>query len=176
MSLDTFSHGAAFRRRPGLMASAVAWVWPQPLQSERRSAAATGLLGTLAGWLWPSRLQDERFGQRHGLMAALFGWMWPQGADRGLARMWRSSWLWSWMWPGRVLGPDGEICPISPWHPAARAEFCPTDPWHRKVTRHGGAMAMMFGATAIAAPTLMDGNNVLDGGRINLFRGGGAEV
>jgi len=156
----------------GLLASATAWVWPQPLRTDDRPAGAW--MGPLAAWLWPSRLENESFGRRHGLMASLFGWMWPQGLDRGMQRWWRASWLWSWMWPGRVMGPNGEICPLAPWHPAARPEVLASDPWQKKVGRHGGAMAMMFAATAIAAPTFMEGNSALDGGRLNLFRGGGA--
>ena len=65
-------------RRRGLLASAIAWVWPQPLQTERRRAGYAWL-GSLAAWLWPSRLEDGAYGRRHGLIAMLFGWMWPAG-------------------------------------------------------------------------------------------------
>lgn len=113
--------GTIDRRAPkrGLMASAIAWVWPQPIRTEEQRAGFAWM-GPLAAWMWPSRLEDERFGRRHGLMGVLFGWMWPQGLDRGMQRWWRASWLWSWIWPGRVMGPNGEICPLAPWHPAAR--------------------------------------------------------
>ena len=52
--------------RRGLLASAVAWVWPAPRRGEERRGV--GWLGP-AAWLWASRLEDERFGRRHGLMA-----------------------------------------------------------------------------------------------------------
>lgn len=160
-------------RRRNLLASVVAWVWPAPRREERRRGA-TAWLGPL-GALFPSRLGQGARTRDRGLMALLFGWMWPSNVDRGMARWWRKSWMWAWMWPGRVMGPNGEICPLAPWHPAMRPEFCPTDPWHRKMGRHGGAMALMFAASAIAAPTFMEGNGALDGGRLNLFRGGATE-
>ncbi|WP_296600376.1 hypothetical protein, partial [Phenylobacterium sp.] len=159
------------RRGRSLKAALLTWVWPQPLDTEERGGA--GWLAALLGWMWPSAVHDERPGARHGLMAALFGWLWPSNVDNGFKRFWKLSWLWSWMWPGRVLGPDGEICALAPWHPAVRPEVCIEDPWYRRVGKHGGMVFMMFAATAIAAPTFMEGTGVLDAGRLNLFRSGG---
>jgi hypothetical protein len=122
--------------------------------------------------MWPTATHDEAPGRRHGLLAMLFGWAWPSAFDRGFKRFWKTSWLWSWMWPGRVMGPDGEVCALAPWHPAARAVVLPDDPWQRKISKHGGVVFMMFAASAIAAPTFMEGMGGLDGGRLNLFRGG----
>ncbi|MBJ7412735.1 MAG: hypothetical protein JHD15_20585, partial [Phenylobacterium sp.] len=134
----------------------LAWIWPEPRQDDEGRGAAW--LAGLLGWMWPSALHDENTGRAgRGLMALLFGWAWPSQFDRGFKRFWKASWLWSWMWPGRVMGPDGEICALAPWHPAARAPVAADAPWHRKVSKHGGVVFMMFAATAIAAPTFMEG-------------------
>ncbi|MCW5760665.1 MAG: hypothetical protein KIS90_12930, partial [Phenylobacterium sp.] len=160
------------RKRAGLATSLLAWLWPDA-REQRDERAGLLAWSSLLGWLWPSAVHDETYGRPHGLMAILFGWMWPNVADRGVRRWWHFSWLWSWMWPGKVLGPDGEICPLAPWHPALRPEVCPGETWHHKLRRHGPVMFMMFGATALASPTLMEGNGILDGGRLNLFRADG---
>jgi hypothetical protein len=89
-------------------------------------------------------------------------WLWPEAADRGLARWWRASWLWSWAWPGRVMGPDGEICPLAPWHAVVWAQG--DAPWHR---RHGKTLLTMVALAALAAPGFI-GSDLL-GGRLNLF-------
>ncbi|MFN9927099.1 MAG: hypothetical protein ACK53I_09195, partial [Phenylobacterium sp.] len=160
------------RPRRGAAGAALAWLWPDPLETEARRAGWPWV-AQLGAWLWPDRLNDEPFGRRHGLMAMMFGWAWPEGLDQNTAKWWRESWMWSWIWPGRVMGPDGEICPLMPWHAAMRPEVCPTDPWHRKVTRHGGVLAMMFAAGALAAPTVTQVTDPLDGGRLSVLRGGG---
>src|SRR4051794_24705653 len=171
MSLDT-----TLGSRKGLLRTSVAWLWPAARDEADRKGL--GWLNALAAWMWPSALQDEKFGQRHwGPLGSIVGWIWPSAVDLGLARWWRSSWLWSWMWPGRVMGPDGEICPLAPWHAAVRPEVCPGEPWHKKVGRHGGMVFMMFAASAIAAPTFMETQGGdLFGGRLNLFKGGSEQA
>ena len=165
------------RERPaskrGLLASAIAWLWPEPLAHEERRGGWLWL-GVLIGWMWPTPLQREFDGAkaRRAGLTWLMGWAWPRGLDRSLARWWRLSWLWSWLWPGRLMGPDGEICPLAPWHPALQPEFCERTTWRQRVGRKSALAGMMMAATAIASPTFMEGNPTLDGGRINLFRGG----
>ncbi|MBU2362954.1 MAG: hypothetical protein KKB47_08855, partial [Alphaproteobacteria bacterium] len=169
MTMDAIRNDRAqARTRKGAL---LAWIWPEPREDAEGRGA--GWLASLLGWMWPSAVHDENFGRRHGLMAMAFGWAWPSNFDRAFKSFWKKSWLWSWMWPGRVMGPDGEICALAPWHPAVRPEICVEDPWYRKAGKHGGVVFMMFAATAIAAPTFMEGNGALDGGRLNLFRGGG---
>lgn len=156
-----------------LLATAVAWLWPQPLAHKNKRGGWLWLSG-LVGWLWPRPLQREFDGAkaRRAGLPWLLGWAWPRALDNRLSRWWKLSWLWSWAWPGRLMGPHGEICPLAPWHPALQPEVCDVTTWRSRGGRKSAIAGMMMAATAIAAPTFMEGAGTLDGGRINLFRSG----
>ena len=156
-------------RRPALLVSMITWLWPEPLSSSRRRVGALWWFASVAA-IWPRPLQRDfartapmGYGGRRSSLAL----------DRVLSRWWRVSWLWAWMWPGRLMGPDGEICPLAPWHPALKAQVCDVAPWRRRMARRGMVAGMMMSAAALAAPTLMEGNSALDGGRLSAFLGGG---
>ena len=164
--------------KQNLFATAVAWLWPQPLAHEDKRGGWLWLSG-LIGWMWPRPLQREFDGAkaRRAGLPWLMGWAWPRALDGNLSRWWKLSWLWSWVWPGRLMGPHGEICPLAPWHPALQPAVCDVTPWRARVGRKSVIAGMMMAATAMALPTFMDGAGTLDGGRINLFRdGAGGDV
>ena len=55
MTAGTIQTGNAKR---GLLASAIAWIWPQPLRTEDKRAAY-GWMGPLAPWQTPARREDH---------------------------------------------------------------------------------------------------------------------
>ncbi len=112
----------------------------------------------LLAWVWPAPRDERDTGA--GWLETLLAWMWPTptydgtfGRRRGLMAT-----LFAGAWPSRAVGPSGEICAVAPWQ-ANRG-------------RKRGAIFMMIAASAIAAPTFMEGNGAYDAGRLNLFRGG----
>ncbi|WP_397402290.1 PEPxxWA-CTERM sorting domain-containing protein [Phenylobacterium sp.] len=156
--------------RPALLVSLLTWLWPEPLRSKRRRVGALWWFALVAA-IWPRPLQrDFTRAEPTGRGGRLFSYT----LDRFLSRWWRVSWLWAWMWPGRLMGPDGEICPLVPWHPALQAQVCDAVPCRRRTSRRGMVAGMMMLAATLAVPTLMGGNSALDGGRLSAFLGGGS--
>lgn len=104
-------------------------------------------------------------------MATLFGWAWPAVLGRFVKHGWCVLRLWSWARPYKVWGLHGETRPLVTWRPAVRPQVCSGEPWRRPPRGRRSIILMMLSATALAAPTIMEGNPTLNGGRLNLFRG-----
>ena len=88
MSVTAIRNGrAGHGTRQSLLASALTWLWPEPLEHNRRPVGAIWL-NSLVGWMWPRPLQREfdGAGVRRAGLPRLMGWAWPNKLDIALTR------------------------------------------------------------------------------------------